>query len=61
MARRVWVTAYDPAWEAQAAQEAAAEEKAKKLSLVMARLAEMISGVDIEDPAAFVSLVAEMF
>ena len=36
-------------------------EKAKKLSLVMARLAEMISGVDIEDPAAFVSLVAEMF
>ena len=37
------------------------KEKAKKLSLVMARLAEMISGVDIEDPAAFVSLVAEMF
>lgn len=37
------------------------QEKAKKLSLVLARLAEMISGVEIEDPAAFVSLVAELF
>lgn len=37
------------------------QEKAKKLSLVLARLAEMISGVEIEDPAAFVGLVAELF
>ncbi len=37
------------------------KEKARKLSQVMARMAEMISGVEIEDPAAFVSLVAEMF
>ena len=37
------------------------KEKARKLSQVMARMAEMISGGEIEDPAAFVSLVAEMF
>ena len=36
-------------------------EKAKKLSLVLARLAEMMAGVEVEDPAAFVSLVAELF
>ena len=37
------------------------KEKAKKLSLVLARLAEMMAGVEVEDPAAFVSLVAELF
>ena len=37
------------------------KEKAKKLSLVLARLAEMLAGVEVEDPAAFVSLVAELF
>lgn len=36
-------------------------EKAKKLALVLARLAEMTAGVDIEDPIEFVGLVAEMF
>ena len=36
-------------------------EKAKKLSLVLARLAEMMAGVEVEDPAAFVALVAELF
>ena len=36
-------------------------EKAKKLSQVLARLAEMMAGVEVEDPAAFVSLVAELF
>ena len=36
-------------------------EKAKKLSLVLARLAEMMAGVEVEDPAAVVSLVAELF
>ena len=36
-------------------------EKAKKLSLVLARLAELMAGVEVEDPAAFVSLVAELF
>ncbi len=37
------------------------KEKAKKLSLVMARMAEMLAGTDIEDPAAFVTLVSELF
>ena len=36
-------------------------EKAKKLSQVLARLAELMAGVEVEDPAAFVSLVAELF
>ena len=36
-------------------------EKAKKLSLVLARLAELMAGVEVEDPAAFVALVAELF
>ena len=36
-------------------------EKAKKLSQVLARLAEMMAGVEVEDPAAFVALVAELF
>lgn len=37
------------------------KEKARKLSLVLARLAEMMAGVEVEDPAAFVGLVAELF
>ena len=37
------------------------KEKAKKLSQVLARLAEMMAGVEVEDPAAFVALVAELF
>ena len=37
------------------------KEKAKKLSQVLARLAELMAGVEVEDPAAFVSLVAELF
>ena len=36
-------------------------EKAKKLSQVLARLAELMAGVEVEDPAAFVALVAELF
>ena len=36
-------------------------EKAKKLSQVLARLAELMTGVEVEDPAAFVALVAELF
>ena len=36
------------------------KEKAKKLSQVLARLAELMAGVEVEDPAAFVSLVAEL-
>ena len=36
-------------------------EKAGRLSLVLLRMAEMIAGVEVEDPAAFVSLVAELF
>ena len=37
------------------------KEKAKKLSQVLARLAELMAGVEVEDPAAFVTLVAELF
>ncbi|MGI5976080.1 MAG: molecular chaperone HtpG [Candidatus Limivicinus sp.] len=37
------------------------KEKAKKLSSVMFTMAEMLSGVDVEDPAEFVTLVAELF
>ena len=37
------------------------KERAKKLSLVMARLAEMLAGAEIEDPAAFAALVGELF
>ena len=36
-------------------------EKAAKLSQVLARLAELMAGVEVEDPAAFVALVAELF
>ena len=37
------------------------KEKAKKLSQVLARLAELMAGLEVEDPAAFVALVAELF
>ena len=37
------------------------KEKARKLSQVLARLAELMAGIEVEDPAAFVSLVAELF
>ena len=37
------------------------KEKAKKLSQVLARLAELMAGIEVDDPAAFVSLVAELF
>ena len=37
------------------------KEKAKKLSQVLARLAELMAGIEVEDPAAFVALVAELF
>ena len=37
------------------------KEKAKKLSQVLARLAELMAGVEVEDPSAFVALVAELF
>ena len=37
------------------------KEKAKSLSLIMARMAEMLSGVEIEDPTAFVNNLSELF
>ncbi len=37
------------------------KEKAGKLSLIMARMAEMLAGAEIDDPAAFVGLVSELF
>ena len=37
------------------------KEKAAKQSKVMFTLASMMAGLEIEDPAAFVTLVGEMF
>ena len=37
------------------------KDKAKNLSLILARLAELMAGAEIEDPAAFVSEVSELF
>ena len=37
------------------------KEKAKSLSVLVCRMAEMLSGVEIEDPTAFVSGIAELF
>ena len=45
----------------KAAFDGGDKERAKKLAQILARLAEMLSGAEIEDPAAFVSLVAELF
>ena len=43
------------------AWEAGDKDKAKSMSLILARLAELLAGAEIEDPAAFVSEVAELF
>ena len=45
----------------KSAWEAGDKEKAKTMSLILARLAEMVSGAEIEDPAAFASQVSELF
>jgi molecular chaperone HtpG len=37
------------------------KDKAKNLALILTRLAELMAGAEIEDPAAFVSEVAELF
>ncbi len=37
------------------------KDRAKRLSLLLARMAEMLSGVEIEDPAAFVANISELF
>jgi molecular chaperone HtpG len=49
------------AFEVLKAAYANDQEKAKKLSLVLARLAELMAGLEVEDPSTFVSLVAELF
>ena len=43
------------------AYEAGDKEKAKNMSLILARLAELLAGAEIEDPAAFAALVSELF
>ena len=43
------------------AYESGDRERAKQLSLITARLAELLSGAEIEDPSEFVSLVSELF
>ena len=45
----------------KAAWEAGDKDKAKSMSLILARLAELLAGAEIEDPAAFVSEVVELF
>ena len=45
----------------KAAWESGDKDKAKNLSLILARLAELMAGAEIEDPAAFVSEVSELF
>ena len=45
----------------KAAFDAGDKDKAKTLSLILTRLAEMLSGAEVEDPAAFATLVAELF
>ena len=37
------------------------KEKAKKLSQVLEGMAELLAGVELEDPAAFTALVGELF
>ena len=41
--------------------EAGDREKAKRCALILARMAELLAGDEIEDPAAFVGDVAELF
>ena len=45
----------------KAAWEAGDKEKARTMSLILARLAEMVSGAEIEDPATFAAQVSELF
>ena len=45
----------------KAAWEAGDKDKARSMSLILARLAELLAGAEIEDPAAFASEVAELF
>ena len=42
-------------------QNSEENERAKKLAVILARLAEMLSGAEVEDPAAFATLVSELF
>ena len=54
----------NPEHKAYAALKAAYEsdqEKAKTLSCILETMAEMMAGCDIEDPAAFVAQVSELF
>ncbi len=63
--RATRVLELNPGHKAVAALKSAWEngdtDKAKNLALVLARLAELMAGAEIEDPAAFVSAVAELF
>ena len=63
--RATRVLELNPEHKAVAALKAAWEngdkDKAKSLSLILARLAELLAGAEIEDPAAFASEVAELF
>ena len=45
----------------KSAWESGDTDRAKNLSLILTRLAEMMAGAEIEDPAAFVSEVSELF
>ena len=45
----------------KSAWESGDTDRAKNLSLILARLAELMAGAEIEDPAAFVSEVSELF
>ena len=49
------------AFQALQAAYASDREKAGKLAKVLLTLAELMAGVDVEDPAAFTALVAELF
>ncbi len=45
----------------KSAWESSDTDRAKNLALILARLAELMAGAEIEDPAAFVSEVSELF
>ena len=45
----------------KSAWESGDKDKAKSMSLILARLAELLAGAEIEDPAAFASEVTELF
>ena len=63
--RATRVLELNPEHKAFAALKAAFDngdtDRAKNLSLILARLAELMAGAEIEDPAAFVSEVSELF